>query len=48
MKGANMYNCENPEYYEEPPLWWWNLLEEIDFNLWLEEINYMEALINGK
>jgi hypothetical protein len=43
-----MYNCENPEYYEEPPWWWWNLQEEIDFNLWLEEINYMEVLINGK
>ena len=43
-----MYNCENPEYYEEPPLWWWNLQEEIDFNKYLEEINYMEVIVNGK
>jgi hypothetical protein len=42
------YYMDNPEYYEEPPLWWYELQDEIDFNNYLEKINYMEGLVNGR
>jgi hypothetical protein len=41
------YYLENPETYEEPPKWWYDLQDEIEFNEYLKSIDYIGGVING-